>query len=146
MVPMMTASSKGTPPDMSPDGIVTRPSAQSVASTVAELVSALEAAGAKLFVTVDHSGEAARVGLTLRDTKLLIFGNPQGGTPLMQEQPLIALDLPLKILVWEDDDSGVWMSYLDGPWLAERYGIKPDLAKVLSAVDALTTQVAGSPS
>jgi uncharacterized protein (DUF302 family) len=142
---MITASSAGMFGGVSPDGIVTRQSAESVARTVALLVAGLEGAGAKLFATVDHSGEAEQAGLTLRETKLLIFGNPRAGTPLMQEHPLIALDLPLKILVWESD-GGVWMSYLDGPWLAERYGIEPDLAKALSAVDPLTAQIAGATS
>ena len=68
------------------------------------------AAGVRLFATIDHSGEAERVGLVLRETKLLVFGNPQAGTPLMQANPLIALDLPLKILVWEDDEHWTWMA------------------------------------
>jgi uncharacterized protein (DUF302 family) len=78
----------------------------------------------------------------LRDTKLLIFGNPLGGTPVMQAAPLAALDLPLKVLVWVDDSEAVWMSYLSGEWLAERHGVPADLAKPLSAVEGLTRQVA----
>ena len=142
----MTASSENTPVGTSPDGIVSRRSPWSVAETVSRLVSALEEGGVKLFATIDHSGEAEHVGLTLRDTKLLVFGNPAAGTPLMQERPLIALDLPLKVLVWQDHDDEVWMTHLAGPWLAERYGIDTDLAKVLSAVDVLVGHVAGSPS
>jgi uncharacterized protein (DUF302 family) len=129
-----------------PDGILSRRSPVSVGDTVAQIASALEANGVKLFATIDHSGEAERVGLTLRETKLLIFGNPAAGTPLMEENPLIALDLPLKVLVWHDQDNKVWMSHLAGPWLAERYGIEGDLAKVLSAVEGLVDHIAGPPS
>jgi uncharacterized protein (DUF302 family) len=142
----MTASSENTPVSTSPDGILSRRSPWSVAETVTRLVSALEEGGVKLFATIDHSGEAARAGLTLQDTKLLVFGNPAAGTPLMQEKPIIALDLPLKLLVWQDHDDEVWMTYLAGPWLAERYGVETNLAKVLSAVDVLVSHVASSPS
>jgi uncharacterized protein (DUF302 family) len=142
----MTASSGSPPVGPSPDGIVSRRSPWAVAETVSRLVSALEANGVKLFATIDHSGEAARAGLTLRDTKLLVFGNPVAGTPLMQEKPLIALDLPLKVLVWQDEDDEVWMTHLAGQWLAGRYGIAANLANVLSAVDALVDHVASSPS
>ena len=113
-----------------------------VAETVDRLASAIRAAGAKLFVVVDHSGEAQRVGMALRDTKLLVFGNPAGGTPAMVASPLAALDLPLKILVWMDDDGAVWMSYLDAGWLATRHDLATELAAPLSAVDRLTAQVA----
>lgn len=126
------------------DGIVHRPSPFSVAGTVERLTAAIAAAGAKLFVVIDHSGEAERAGLSLRDTKVLVFGNPSAGTPVMQASPLTALDLPLKVLVWADDDGTVWMSYLSGHWLAERHGIPAELAKPLSAVDALTSRIAAS--
>ena len=142
----MTAPSEGAPVGTSPDGIISRRSPWSVAETVGKLVSALQEGGVKLFATIDHSGEAERAGLTLRETKLLVFGNPTAGTPLMQEKPLIALDLPLKVLVWQDDDNEVWMTHLAGPWLAERYGIDANLAKVVSAVDVLVGHVASSPS
>jgi uncharacterized protein (DUF302 family) len=126
------------------DGVVHRHSPFSVADTVARLTAAIGAAGAKLFVLVDHSGEAERVGLTLRDTKLLIFGNPVGGTPAMQASPVTALDLPLKVLVWADDQGAVWMTYLSAEWLAQRHGIPAEQAKPLGAVDALTSRVAAS--
>lgn len=129
-----------------PDGITSRRSPRSVEETVAQIVAALDKNGVKLFATVDHSGEAEKAGLTLGDTKLLIFGNPAAGTPLMQENRLIALDLPLKVLVWEDGDGQVWMTYLAGSWLAERYEIDASLAKVLSAVEGLADHVASSPS
>jgi uncharacterized protein (DUF302 family) len=126
------------------EGVVHRHSPYSVADTVARLTAAVEAAGAKLFVLVDHSGEAERAGLTLRDTKLLIFGNPVGGTPAMQASPVTALDLPMKILVWADDHGEVWMTYLSAGWLAQRHGIPAEQAKPLGAVDALTSRVAAS--
>jgi uncharacterized protein (DUF302 family) len=112
----------------STEGMVHRRSPFSVADTVGRLTAAIDAAGAKLFVVVDHSGEAERVG----------------GTPAMQSSPGTALDLPLKILVWADDDGAVWMTYLSAEWLAKRHGIPADQAKPLGAVEALTTKVAAS--
>ena len=127
----------------STDGVVHRRSLFSVARTVEGLGQVIEDAGAKLFAVVDHSGEAERVGLALRDTKLVVFGNPSAGTPVMQASPLAALDLPLKVLVWADDEGGVWMSYLEGAWLADRHGIAADLARPLSAAEVVTGRVAG---
>ncbi len=103
---------------------------------------AIGAAGAALFTVVDHSGEAARAGLSLRDTKLLIFGNPKGGTPVMVAAPLAAIDLPLKLLVWQDDEGAVWMSHIDPQWLADRYGLTADLTAPLGAAAALAGRVA----
>ena len=123
-------------------GVVHKRSSLLVAETVERLATAVRGAGATLFFVVDHSGEAQRVGMTLRDTKLLVFGNPLGGTPAMAASPLAALDLPLKVLVWMDDDGAVWMSYLDAAWLAARHGLATELAAPLSAVDGLTAQVA----
>ena len=123
-------------------GVVHKRSPLSVAETVERLATAIRAAGAKLFFVADHSGEAQRVGMVLRDTKLLVFGNPVGGTPAMVASPLAALDLPLKVLVWMDDDGAVWMSFLDAAWLAARHGLANELAAPLSAVGSLTAQVA----
>ncbi len=100
-------------------------------------------AGAKLFVVVDHSGEAERAGLSLRDTKLVIFGSPAAGTPIMDFVPVAALDLPLKMLVWEDDSGVVWMTYFSAAWLADRHRIPADLAPPLSAADVLATRIGG---
>jgi uncharacterized protein (DUF302 family) len=125
-------------------GVVHRRSPLSVAATVDRLTDAIGGAGAKLFVVIDHSGEAEGVGLSLRDTKLLIFGNPVGGTPVMQAAPLAALDLPLKLLVWVDDAGSVWMSYLSAEWLADRHGFGRDVARPLAAVDAVSARVAAS--
>jgi uncharacterized protein (DUF302 family) len=125
----------------SPEGIVKRKSPWSVSETLNRLVSALDEKGVTVFATIDHSGEAKRVGLSLRETKLLVFGNPLAGTPLMQAQPLIALDLPLKVLVWQDDRAEVWVTWLADSWLADRYGIEPDRATALSAVAVLVDGV-----
>jgi uncharacterized protein (DUF302 family) len=124
-------------------GLAHRRSPRSVAETVERLASAIQVAGAKLFIVIDHSGEAERVGETLRETKLLIFGNPAVGTSAMVSAPLLAIDLPLKVLVWADNEGSVWMSYLDGAWLAARHGLTATEAGPLAAPDKLTAQVAG---
>ncbi len=124
------------------DGVVHKRSPHSVEDTVGRLTEAITGAGAKVFVVVDHSGEAQRAGLALRDTKLVIFGSPMAGTPLMQSAPVVALDLPLKVLVWSDDMGAVWMTYLSSQWLAERHGVPGDLTKPLGAVEGLTSRVA----
>lgn len=127
-------------------GIVHVRSPHSVSQTVSFLTEAMGAAGAALFAVVDHSGEAARAGLSLRDTKLLIFGNPQSGTPVMVAAPLAAIDLPLKLLVWQDDEGAVWMSHIDPQWLADRYGLTTDLTAPLAAAGALVGRVAAQVS
>jgi uncharacterized protein (DUF302 family) len=138
----------GQAPEASPNGarptsgIVHRRSPLPVDDTVDRLTQAIQAAGARLFVLVDHGGEAKRAGLALRDTKLLIFGSPVAGTPVMEASPLAALDLPLKLLVWADDDGAVWMSYLDSAWLAERHGLTAELSAPLSAPGKLADRVA----
>ncbi|MDR3032050.1 MAG: DUF302 domain-containing protein [Kitasatospora sp.] len=123
-------------------GIVNTPSPHGVSETVSVLTEEIAAAGAKVFAVVDHSGEAARVELSLRETKLVIFGNPKGGTGVMAVAPLAAIDLPLKLLVWEDDEGAVWMSHLDPQWLAERYGLAADMTAPLAAPGALAGRAA----
>jgi uncharacterized protein (DUF302 family) len=125
-------------------GIVSTRSPHSVGDTVARLSELIRGAGATLFAVIDQSGEAERAGLILRDTKLLIFGSPAAGTPVMAADPLAAIDLPLKIVVWEDDDKTVWMTYLDPAWLAARHGLTGPLAAPLSAPATLTAKVADS--
>jgi uncharacterized protein (DUF302 family) len=125
-------------------GIVHTRSPYDVGETVGQLTDAIRAAGATLFALVDHSGEAVSSGLSLRDTKLLIFGNPRGGTPVMRAAPLAAIDLPMKLLVWQDDGGAVWMSHLDPDWLAERHGLTGDLAAPLTAPGALASRVAAA--
>jgi uncharacterized protein (DUF302 family) len=139
----MSGPSAATPAGTGPiAGIVNTRSPHGVSETVSILTDDIAAAGATMFAIVDHSGEAARAGLSLRDTKLLIFGNPKGGTGAMVAAPLAAIDLPLKLLVWEDDEGTVWMSHIDPRWLTERYGLTADVAAPLAAAGALAGRVA----
>jgi uncharacterized protein (DUF302 family) len=144
METVMSGPSVAAPAGTRPTaGIVSTRSPHGISETVSMLNDEIAAAGAKVFAVVDHSGEAARVGLSLRDTKLVIFGNPRGGTPVMVAEPLAAIDLPLKLLVWQDDEGAVWMSHIDPQWLAERHGLAADVAAALAAPGALAGQVAG---
>ena len=124
--------------------IVTKLSPLSVAQTVDRLVATVAAKGMKLFAVIDHSGEAEANGLELRDTKVVIFGAPQAGTPVMAAHPLAALDLPLKMLIW-DDGGETKISYTAPSELASRYGLEDELAARLAGIDALSDAVlAGS--
>jgi uncharacterized protein (DUF302 family) len=123
-------------------GIISKPSQRSVDQTVEKLVQILHANGVKLFALVDHSGEAERVGMHLRPTKLLIFGNPKAGTPLMIAAPSIAIDLPLKILVSEDADGKVWISYNNPGFLQARHKLSQELVQNIAVVEALATKAA----
>lgn len=117
--------------------VVTKASARSVGDTVSRLTTLIADRGMKLFDIVDHSGEAQAAGLELRETKLVIFGNPQAGTPVMQAAPLAALDLPLKILVWADG-AQTRVSYTAPSALAARYDLSDELAGRLAGIEALT--------
>jgi uncharacterized protein (DUF302 family)/uncharacterized membrane protein YidH (DUF202 family) len=119
------------------NGIVEVASNHSVDQTVEKLTGILQAKGVMLFALVDHSGEAAKAGLTMRPTKLLIFGSPKAGTPLMVAAPSIAIDLPLKILVAEDDKGKVWISYNSPEYLAERHGLPKELLQNIAVVKTL---------
>jgi uncharacterized protein (DUF302 family) len=118
-------------------GVVSKSSPSRVSATVSRLVALVESKGMKVFAVIDHSAEAAHAGLALRETKVVIFGSPQAGTPVMSEIPLAALELPLKVLVW-DDDGHTRVSYMAPVALATRYGIPPALAANLAGIDALT--------
>ena len=122
------------------NGIVTVPSHESVDHTVQKLEGILQAKGVKLFALVDHSGEAEKAGMQMRPTKLLIFGNPKAGTPLMIASPSIAIDLPLKILVWEDGEGKVWISFNDPAYLQARHGLPADLVQNIAVVQALAAK------
>ena len=122
------------------NGIVDKPSNHSVEQTVERLKSILQSKGVKLFALIDHSREAELVGLTMPATKLLIFGNPKGGTPLMLATPSSAIDLPLKILVREDAQGRVWVSYNSPAYLQERHGLPPDLIENIAVVETLATK------
>jgi uncharacterized protein (DUF302 family) len=124
-------------------GVVDRQSRHGVDETVAKLEGLLKAKGVTLFVVVDHSGEAAKVGFEMRPTKLLVFGSPKAGTPPMLATPRLALDLPLKALVWEDADGRVWISTNSAAFLQERHGAPPEHLAVLAAADALAIAASG---
>lgn len=126
----------------SENGIVTIPSHQSVDLTVQKFEAILQTKGVKLFALIDHSGEAEKAGMQMRPTKLLIFGNPKAGTPLMIAAPGIALDLPLKVLVWEDPDGKVWISYNDPAYLQARHGLPPELVQNIAVVEPLAGKAA----
>ena len=119
------------------EGIVQIPSSHSVDETVEKLKTILKSKGVALFALVDHSGEAEKVGLNMPPTKLLIFGNPKGGTPLMLAAPSAAIDLPLKILVAEDSQGKVWISYNSPEYLKERHGLPDNLVPNIAVVQAL---------
>ena len=124
------------------EGIVKIPSHHSVDETVDKLKTILKAKSVTLFALVDHSGEAEKVGMKMPPTKLLIFGNPKAGTPLMLASPSVAIDLPLKILVWEDGQGKVWLSYNSPEYLKERHGLPEDLVQNIAVVKALATSAA----
>jgi uncharacterized protein (DUF302 family) len=120
--------------------VVTKLSPWSMADTVARLKAVAAARGMEVFAVIDHSGEARAVGLDLRDTKLVIFGSPSAATPVIEAAPLAALDLPLRVAVWEDGYQTL-VSYPAPAAVARRYGLDGDLAAAFAAIDALTTAV-----
>ena len=122
------------------NGIVDKPSKHSVEQTVEALTSILKSKGVAVFALIDHSGEAEKVGLKMRPTKLLIFGNPKAGTPLMLASPSSAIDLPLKILIWEDNQGKVWLSYNSPEYLKERHGLPQELMQNIAIVETLATK------
>ena len=123
-------------------GIVDKPSNHSVDEIVEKLKQILQSKGVTLFATVDHSGEAAKIGMKMPPTKLLIFGSPKAGTPLMLASPSVAIDLPLKILIWEDTQGKVWVSYNSPSYLRERHGIPAELMQNIAIIEALAAKAA----
>src|SRR5258707_5272081 len=123
-------------------GLIDIPSNHSVDETVTKLEGILQAKGIALFALVDHSGEAAKAGMKMRPTKLLIFGNPKAGTPVMLAAPSSAIDLPLKILVWEDAQGKVWVTYNSPVYLQERHSLPPELLQNIGVVETLATKAA----
>lgn len=124
------------------NGIIDKLSNHSVDESVEKLKGILQAKGVTLFALVDHSGEAEKAGLKMRPTKLLIFGSPTAGTPLMLAAPESAIDLPLKILIWEDDQAKVWVSYNRPAYLLQRHGLPPELLPNIAVVEAIAAKVA----
>jgi len=122
--------------------VVTRESPWPVAETVSRLEAEIERRGLKLFSVFDHSGEAAAAGLELRDTKVVVFGSPAAGTPVMEAAPLAALDLPLKVLVW-DDDGRTQIAYTPPAALEARYALAGDLGARLRGIELVVDAVLG---
>jgi uncharacterized protein (DUF302 family) len=125
---------------MSGNGLLQVASPYTVDETLRRLESVLAERGVRAFALIDHSGEAEKVGLKMRPTKLVIFGNPKGGTPLMVAAPTLAIDLPLKALVWEDDKGKVWVSYNSPEYLQQRHGVPEDLIKNIAVAGAVVTK------
>src|SRR6266403_6132046 len=123
-------------------GLVEIPSNHSVVETVEKLKRILQEKGVTLFALVDHSGEAAKVGMKMGPTKLLIFGNPKAGTPVMLAAPRSAIDLPLKILIWEDAHGKVWVTYNGLVYLQERHGLPTELLPNINVIEALAKKAA----
>jgi uncharacterized protein (DUF302 family) len=122
-------------------GLMTLKSAHSVDETIAKIQALLEAKQIKEFALIDHSGEAAKVGLAMPKTQVVIFGNPKGGTPLMLASPSVAIDLPLKLLVREDEAGQVWVSYWSAQALLTRHGLAESFAANIAVIDAIARQV-----
>ena len=122
------------------NGIVNKPSKHSVERTVEALTNILKSKGVAVFALIDHSGEAEKVGLKMRPTKLLIFGNPKAGTPLMLASPSSAIDLPLKMLIWEDNRGKAWLSYSSPEYLKERHGLPQELMQNIAIIKMLAAK------
>ncbi len=126
-------------------GFISKPSRNSVAETTERFIALLKAKGIILFTLIDHSGEAEKAGQKMPPTKLLIFGNPKGGTPVMLAAPTIAIDLPLKVLVWEDSTGKTWITFNEASYLQERHNVPAELVKNIAVVEALVDQVLAQP-
>jgi uncharacterized protein (DUF302 family) len=121
---------------MAADGLITLRSAYEPTETISRLEAAVKAKGLTVFARIDHAAGAAEVGLPLRPTEVLIFGNARGGTPLMQAMQTTGIDLPLKALVWQDESGSTWLSYNDPAWLAKRHGLGQEVEATVSALSA----------
>jgi uncharacterized protein (DUF302 family) len=125
---------------MAAEGLVTMASSRKAKATIDRLAAALAAKGVAIFARIDHAGNAAEAGMSLLPTELLIFGNAKAGTPLMQENQALGIDLPLKALAWEDEQGKAWLAYNDPAWLARRHGLG---AGSDAAVAAMAAMLAG---
>jgi uncharacterized protein (DUF302 family) len=134
---------------MATGGLTTLQSSFGPQETVRRLEAAVKAKGMTIFARIDHAAGAAEAGLALRPTELLIFGNAKGGTPLMQSDQTMGIDLPLKALVWQDAAGKTWLSYNDPSWLAKRHGmgadVEPTVAAMTAALNAVATAATASP-
>jgi len=133
---------------MAADGLITLSSSHGPKDTMDRLAAEITARGMTIFARVDHAAGAAEAGLPLRPTELLIFGNAKGGTPLMQSDQTIGIDLPLKALVWQDASGRTWLSYNDPGWLAKRHGlgaeVDPAVKVMAAALNAIATKATAS--
>ena len=133
---------------MAAEGLISLASGYGPMETANRLASGIKARGMTIFARIDHAAGAAEVGLPLRPTELLIFGNAKGGTPLMQSSQMIGIDLPLKALVWQDQSGKTWVSYNDPGWLARRHGLGPEVEAATNAmaagIGAIATEATGS--
>lgn len=142
-----TAVAEMPPPAMSAEGMVMVPSARKVEATVVELERAIRSRGLTIFATVDHAANARRAGLSLRPMTLLLFGNPEVGTSLLESSRTVGLDLPQRMLVWHDANGAVFVGYNDPSWLAERHGIvghEEELAKMSALLEELSAAACSS--
>jgi uncharacterized protein (DUF302 family) len=132
---------------MAVDGLITLPGSHGPKETMNRFEAEVKAKGMTVFARIDHAAGAAAAGLPLRPTELLIFGNAKGGTPLMQSNQTIGIDLPLKALVWQDGSGKTWLSYNDPGWLAKRHGHQVDAAvsAMAGALDAVARASTTSP-
>ena len=126
----------------SENGLISLASKHSVDETLQRLETLLQEKNISVFAKVDHSGEAAKTGMEMRPTKLLIFGNPKGGTPLMQATPTVGIDLPLKALVWQDASGSTWLSYNDPAWVVQRHGLDDQAKATVTAMTAALRAIA----
>ncbi len=125
------------------NGLIHLPSQYSVGETMQRLEALLNERGVTVFARIDHSGEAAKVGLKMPSTKLLIFGSPAGGTPLMQAAPSVAIDLPLKALFWRDAEGKVWLTYNDPEYLQQRHKFPMQMLSNIAALSSLFEKAVG---
>jgi uncharacterized protein (DUF302 family) len=132
---------------MAGNGLISVESRFGVAETIDRLADSVTRAGLRVFARIDHAAGAREIGAPLRPTELLIFGHPNGGTPLMQDHQLAGIDLPIKALAWEDEQGKVWLSYNDAQWLAERHGLgdasRDAVAAIAAGMRKVVTAAAG---
>ena len=127
-------------PKLPDNGMIHLSSPRTVPETLARLEAIVQAKGLAILARIDHSGDAAKAGLKMQPTKLLIFGNAKAGTPLMVAAPSVAIDLPLKALVWQDDTDNVWLSYNDPKYLIERHGVPEDLLSNIAGIGPICAE------
>jgi len=127
---------------MTPDGLVSCLSSHGPKETMDRLIAAVAERGMMILARVDYAGAAAKVGMELRQTEVVLFGNPKAGTPLMQAVQTIGIDLPLKALVWQDGEGRTWLGYNDPKWLAKRHGVAAGMEQTLGAMTDVLAAIA----